>query len=55
MYKSSRQELKYNNISYNVIVTISWHIENPGLVTTVYSGIFRHTRRHSAIFSHVLA
>ena len=29
------------------------HIENPGIVRTVYSGIFRHIQGHSAIFSHV--
>ena len=29
------------------------HIEIPGIVRTVYSGIFRHTLGHSAIFSYV--
>ena len=31
------------------------HIENPGIVRTVYSGIFRHIQGHSAIFSHIQA
>ena len=35
------------------------HIENPGIVRRVYSGIFRHTEEHSVtlrlIFSHVQA
>ena len=34
MYKSSRQKFYDNN---NVITTISRHIENPGIVRTVYS------------------
>ena len=38
MYKSSRQEFYDNN---NVITTISRHIENPGIVRTVYSHIFQ--------------
>ena len=29
------------------------HIENPDMVRTVYSGIFRYIQEHSAIFSHV--
>ena len=29
------------------------HIENPGIVRTVYSGIFMYIKGHSAIFSHV--
>ena len=28
------------------------HIENPGIIRTVYSGIFRHIQWHSAILSH---
>ena len=57
MYKLSRQEFYYNNISYNndVIITISRHIEYPGIVRTVYSGILRHIQGHSAIFSHLQA
>ena len=31
------------------------HIEKPGKVRIVYSGIFRHIQGHSAIFSHVQA
>ena len=31
------------------------HIENPGIVRTVYSGIFRHIQGLSAILSHVQA
>ena len=45
-----------NDISYNndsVIITISQHIENSGIVRTLYSGLFRHTQGHSVIFSHV--
>ena len=34
-----------------LFITISRHIENPGVVRTVYSGIFRLIQRHSAIFS----
>ena len=30
-----------------------WHTENPGMVKTVCSGIFRHIQEHSVIFSHV--
>ena len=29
------------------------HIEIPGIVRTVYSGIFRHIQEHSAMFNHV--
>ena len=45
----------YNNIIYNndnVVITISWYIENPGIVRTVCFGIFRHFQGHSAIFNH---
>ena len=40
MYKSNRREFQYNSISYtdDVIITISWHTENPDIVRTVYSG-----------------
>ena len=31
------------------------HIENIGIVKTVYSGNFRHIQGHLAIFSHVQA
>ena len=31
------------------------HVENPGMVKIVYSNIFRHIERHSAVFSHVQA
>ena len=53
----TRQDLQYNNISYNnnIIITISQYIEKPGKVRTVYLGIFRYTQRYSAIFSHVQA
>ena len=46
------------NISYNnnnIIMTTVRHIENPGIVITVYLNIFRHIEGHSAIFSHVKA
>ena len=39
----------------NFIINISQHIENPGIVKTVYSCIFRPIQSHSAIFSHVKA
>ena len=43
-----------NKINFNnVIVTISRHIENPGIVGTVYSSICRHIQGHSVIFTHV--
>ena len=29
------------------------HTENPDVIRTVYSGIFRHIQGHSAIFCHV--
>ena len=38
----------YNN--NNVIITILPHIENPGIVTTLYSGIFRDIQQYSVIF-----
>ena len=53
MHKSSRQEFYHNNISYNnVTVTISQHIENPGIGRAVHSGIFRHwgTLRHTEAY-----
>ena len=31
------------------------HIENPDIVRTVYSVIFKHIQGHSALFSHVQA
>ena len=31
------------------------HIENTGIIRTVYSGIFRHIQGHSAIISHAQA
>ena len=37
------------------LYAISAHIKNPGVVRTVYSGIFRPVQGHSAIFSHVQA
>ena len=41
----------YNNISHNndAIVTLSRYIENPGIVWTVYSGIFRDIQQYSGI------
>ena len=55
MYKSSKQDFQYKNIGYadDVIITISWHIENPDIVRIVYSAILRHIHGHSARFSHV--
>ena len=44
-------KINFNND--NVIVTISRHIENPGIVGTVYSSICRHFQGHSVIFTHV--
>ena len=40
-----RADKNSNNIRYNnnnIIMTILWYIENPGIVRLVYSGIFRH-------------
>ena len=39
----------------NFIINISQHTENPGIVRTVYSCIFRPIQSHSAIISHVKA
>ena len=43
MCKLSRQVFEYNHISYNndVIITLLQHIVNPGIVRTIYSGMFR--------------
>ena len=54
------EQTRINNViiiinNNNVIITILWHIENPGIVRTVYSGIFRHIQGHSAIFTHAQA
>ena len=35
------------------IPKMMWHIENSGIVRTVYSRIFRDIQGHSAIFSQV--
>ena len=35
------------------IVTIMQHTENPAIVKTVYSGIFRRIQGHSAIFRQI--
>ena len=46
---------RINNISYNsgnVITTLSRHVENPGIIRTVYLSISSHIQ-DSAIFSHV--
>ena len=53
MYKSIRNS--NHNISYNdnVIITILHHIENSGIVRTVYSGIFRHIQQYSAMLGKV--
>ena len=54
-YKMEFYKIGYNNISYNndnVVITISWYIENPGIVRTACFGIFRHIQEHSAIFNH---
>ena len=57
MVAERRQKFNYNNISYNnnIVIIISRHIENSGIVKTVYSGIFRHIEEHSVIFSHAQA
>ena len=66
----TNQANKKSNIIILVIITIMLletcskffqiskmirHIENPGIVRTVYSGILRHILGHSAIFSYVQA
>ena len=35
------------------IITMSRHIENPGIVRTVYSGIFRDMQQYSAMLRHI--
>ena len=37
---------------YYSIITILWHIENPSIFTTVYSGIFRDIQQYSVMFRH---
>ena len=39
-------------ITIIIIITILQHIEKPGIVRTVYSGIFRHILEYSAILHH---
>ena len=48
------QSSKHDNISYNndVIITMLWHIENPGLVRTVYWGIFTDIQHNLAMPRH---
>ena len=56
MYKSTRQKFWYNNIGCNkenVILTMSRHIENPDIVTTVYLSIFIYIQGYLGIFSNV--
>ena len=36
-----------------LIITILHHIENPGIVKTVYSGIFRDIQQYSAMLKHI--
>ena len=46
----------YNNISYNndnVVITISWYIENPGIVRTACFGIFRNIQQYSTMVRHI--
>ena len=45
---------KNSNIIY-IIITVSRHIQNLGIVRTVNSGIFMYIQGHSTIFSHVQA
>ena len=56
----NRAEKNSNTItSVSIIIMLLWlllwHIENPGIVRTVYSGIFRYIQRDSAILNHVQA
>ena len=60
MYKSSRQEFEYNNISYNnnnVIITISQDIMRTLALleqfVQVFSCTFTDIQQYSAIFRHV--
>ena len=34
-------------------MTITLHIKNPDIVTTIYSGIFRDIQQYSAMFIHI--
>ena len=48
----------FNNISYNnnnVIITISRHIENPGIVRAVYSWTFSNIQPGSGIMMNIKA
>ena len=57
MYKSSRQELLYNNISCNnsVIISLSKHIENlgTGYFIQAFSGTFRDIQPYPVMFRHI--
>ena len=59
MYKSSRQEFEYNNISYknDVIITISQHIMRTLALleqfVQVFSSTFRDIQQYSAISRHI--
>ena len=43
---------KYQSLN-NIIITLSWHIGNSGMVRIVYSGIFKHIQGDSIIWNHV--
>ena len=57
MYKSSRQEFLYNNISCNnnVIISLSGHIETPGIgyLIQAFSGTFRDIQQYPVMFRHI--
>ena len=42
-----------NYINNNIVITITHHIENPGMVRIVYSGISRYIQGHSVISSYI--
>ena len=43
--------VNYNN--NNIVITITHHTENPGIVRIVYSGISRYIPGHSVISSYI--
>ena len=55
MCKLSRQVFEYNHISYNndVIITLLQHIVNPGIVRTIYSGMFRDIQQVLTMFRYI--
>ena len=53
--KNSNIRTLVKKINNNVTITTLQHTGNSGIVKTIYSGIFSHIKRYSAIFTHVQA